>query len=79
MTKPFVRTFPVGDRLLTVSIPDPSRHGQMHPTLSWAPDAPFLMNDRELTDYAIGRQKVLEDLCAHLGTTAKDVLARRSQ
>ncbi len=62
-----VRTWRVGKRKVTVTLPQ-MRSGQvLHATIEWCPDMPRRLSRRELKQYRTGRDAAFADLCGDLG------------
>ncbi len=57
-----VRSFPVGQRTVTLTIPKPKRGGLVHMTAEWFPDRPARLNRQEWRQYRRGRAAVLAAL-----------------
>ena len=62
-----VRTWRVGRRRVTLTVPQP-RSGQVATAaIEWAPDLPRKLSRREWAQYRTGRDAAFADLCRELG------------
>ncbi len=62
-----VRTWRVGKRRVTVTMPQ-IRTGQvLHPAIEWSPNLPRRLSRREWKQYRAGRDKAFAELFAELG------------
>lgn len=62
-----VRTWAVGDRTVTLTVPR-SRKGQIGTAaIEWTPDVPARMSGEEWRQYREGRNRALADLADELG------------
>ena len=66
-TPALVRTFRVGRRKVTLTVPQ-VRSGQvLHAATEWHPDVPRRLSRREMAQYRRGRDAAFAELCAELG------------
>jgi hypothetical protein len=63
----FVRSFRVGKRTVTLSMPMPRPGTVSSLVIEWDPDVPSHLSDRELAQYRRERDKALADLSNGLG------------
>lgn len=61
------RTWKVGIRDVTMTIPRPRAGQPVHVACEWAPSAPQRLSGAEWRQYRAGRDAALRDLCAELG------------
>ena len=62
-----VRTFSVGKRRVTLTIPQTNVGGVLHMAAEWEPDVPRRLSKREWKQYREGRDKVFAELCEQTG------------
>ena len=62
-----VRTFKVGKRRVTVTIPNPRQGGVVSMICEWQPDTPQRLSRREWREYRAGRDDALRELCLMTG------------
>ncbi len=68
-TPALIRTFRVGKRKVTLSVPQ-IRSGQvLYATIEWHPDMPRRLSRREWKQYRAGRDAAFADLCSELGVS----------
>jgi len=61
------RSWPVGKRTVTLSVP-PLKHGTvMHAVIEWAPEQPPRLSGEEWHEYRVGRQIALAEIAGQLG------------
>ncbi|MCW5750874.1 MAG: hypothetical protein KIT81_06985 [Alphaproteobacteria bacterium] len=62
-----VRSFKVGRRIVTMTIPQIPARGLVCMSCEWAPDAPRRLSKRELREYRQGRDAVLAEISEMIG------------
>ncbi len=62
-----VRSFAVGHRICTLTIPHPKSGGLVCMVAEWAPDMPKRLNRHEWRQYRQGRDKAIAELSRDLG------------
>ena len=68
-TPALIRTFRVGKRKVTLSVPQ-IRSGQVaHAVIEWHPDMPRRLSRREWKQYRQGRDAAFAELCGELGVS----------
>jgi hypothetical protein len=65
-TPALVRSFRVGRRTVTITIPKPRRGGMVSVAVEWAPNAPTKLSCRERAQYRRGRDSVLVELAREI-------------
>ncbi len=66
-TAAMIRTWRVGKRKVTMTVPQ-TRSGQVaFAAIEWHPDMPRRLSRRELKQYRNGRDTAFADLCGNLG------------
>lgn len=63
----FVRSWPVGQRTCTLTMPKVKRGGVRATAIEWAPDKPAKLTAEEWQEYREGRNAALAELSQHLG------------
>ena len=61
------RTWRVGKRRVTLTVPQPRSGQVLHAAFEWHPDMPRRMSRREWRQYRTGRDKAFSELFADLG------------
>lgn len=61
------RTWKVGNRTVTLTLPKPKRGGVQSCVIEWAPDVPPTVSAAELAEYRAGRNAALAELARELG------------
>jgi hypothetical protein len=61
------RSWKVGERTVTLTIPRPSAGRPLFATAEWAPSEPARLNTEEWTAYRLGRHQAIAELAAELG------------
>ncbi len=64
-----VRTWRVGKRTVTATMPQPRRGQVRHTVMEWRPDMPRRLSRREWRQYRAGRDQAFAELFAELGVT----------
>lgn len=62
-----IRTFPVGRRTVTMTVPKPVQGGVVTMTMEWAPTVPSGLSRKERRQYRDGRDAALAELAEVLG------------
>jgi hypothetical protein len=62
-----VRTFRVGPRMVTWTIPQPTPGSVSHSVVEWEPDMPKRLSEAEWRQYREGRDAIYAELSAVLG------------
>jgi len=62
-----VRSFRVGHRTVTWTIPNPAPGSVSHSVVEWEPDLPRRLSKREWRQYRSGRDAIYAELSAMLG------------
>lgn len=70
-----VRSFPVGRRTVTITIPPIKPGAVVCMSAEWAPSLPRSLSRRELQQYAEGRHAVMAELADIIGGTVMVVSA----
>lgn len=63
----FVRTFRVGEREVTITLPRPGAGRVVHLTVEWSPSLPTKLSPAEFDQYRAGRDSALAELSAAMG------------
>jgi hypothetical protein len=63
------RTWKVGSRTVTLTIPRPEEGRAIFASCEWSPDAPARLTPAEWTAYRQGRHTALLELASELGVT----------
>ena len=62
-----VRSWRVGRRTVTATMPQPRRGQVRHTVMEWSPDQPRRLSQREWKQYRAGRDKAFAEMFAYLG------------
>ena len=62
-----VRSWPVGERMCTLSVPAFKPGGVVHAVCEWSPDEPSRLSIEERREYHFGRNHALAGIAAELG------------
>lgn len=61
------RTWSVGSRTVTLTIPRPAPGGPVIATAEWSPSEPTRLSNEEWRQYRFGRNQAIEQLAVELG------------
>jgi hypothetical protein len=61
------RSWPVGERTVTLTIPRPKPGSPVYATAEWAPTEPSRLSTEEWKQYRLGRNEALAQLASELG------------
>jgi hypothetical protein len=61
------RTFQVGERTVTLTIPRPTKGRAVSVACEWSPDVPVRLSPMEWREYVAGRTAALAEVAAELG------------
>ena len=64
------RSFPVGHRIVTVTMPAPRRGKVRYMMIEWTPDPPRRLSKREWRQYRAGRNAAVAELAKWAGMKA---------
>lgn len=65
-----VRSWPVGSRTATLTVPRPAPGSVLSAVIEWSPDAPRGLSGAEWKQYRDGRNAALAEVAAELGVSA---------
>ena len=64
-----IRSWPVGSRTATLSVPRPQPGKTLHASVEWEPCPPKALTSTEWMAYRTGRDKALSEIAAELDIT----------
>lgn len=62
-----VKSFPVGNRVVTLTVPRPAKGRTASVAVEWSPDVPQRLTGPEFAQYRMGRNAVLAEAARLLG------------
>src|SRR5688500_674863 len=62
-----IHSFPVGRRVVTMTIPKPKLRDAISMSVQWSPDYPRQLSEEELAQYRSGRDSAISQVATQLG------------